>query len=368
MKNKLYLILSGIIGLGTTDSIAASWNDPNVNLVQSISDHAYRDANTGQRVSTRDMPADYFDNTAGAAGATTGATTQPGNTTNQPATPNNNNTNAPRRTGGVRTNWSNMSNMAKAGAVLGIVGGAAGIYGATAGDGEHSAGDVALGTASGAALGASVGSIVPVIGTGIGAVGGAIIGGVISGSQLFSETDCLYDPVTGVFTCCHTQFNQGERYADIGDYMFCGTESDDGSVNVMKPGVRQCQQGGSETAASWFNGLFLDDAWSPECVVRICDGTEPPMEYTGYIDYKPNTSNFCWDWICIDGYQRSGNTCVATGGGGGSGGGSGDGGTNVPPENPYDKLIKRLQDERNRIINMCGPVGTAINVPDTTTK
>lgn len=363
MKNKLYLILSGIIGLGTTDSIAANWNDPNVNLVQSISDHAYRDANTGQRVSVRDMPADYFDNAAGAAGTTTGATTQPGNTTNQPATPNNNNTNTPRRTGGIRTNWSNMSNMAKAGAALGIVGGAAGIYSATAGDGEHSAGDVALGTASGAALGASVGSIVPVIGTGIGAVGGAIIGGVISGSQLFSETDCLYDPVTGAFTCCHTQFNQGERYADIGDYMFCGTESDDGSVNVMKPGVRQCQQGGSETAASWFNGLFLDDAWSPECVVRICDGTEPPMEYTGYIDYKPNTSNFCWDWICIDGYQRSGNTCVATGGGGSS-----DGDTNVPPENPYDKLIKRLQDERHRIINMCGPVGTAINVPDTTTK
>ena len=357
-----------IIGIYAPGAIAARYDDPNVQLAQSLKDKHYFDGRTGQFVSgTKDMPADYFDQAAAAAAGAAAPNSPAGSqaaaapaAAADAAAPANQRAG---RVGGIRTNWGNMSGMARAGAALGIVGGAAGIYSATAGDGEHSAGDVALGTASGAALGASVGSIVPVIGTGIGAVGGAIIGGVISGSQLFSETDCLYDPVTGAFTCCHTQFNQGERYADIGDYMFCGTESDDGSVNVMKPGVRQCQQGGSETAASWFNGLFLDDAWSPECVVRICDGTEPPMEYTGYIDYKPNTSNFCWDWICIDGYQRSGNTCVATGGGGSS-----DGDTNVPPENPYDKLIKRLQDERNRIINMCGPVGTAINVPDTTTK
>ena len=298
--------------------------------------------------------------TNAAAGNTTSATTS-GTTTAQTGNA------STQNQGGPRINARNLATGALG--AVGAVAGTAGVINAVSGNDEHSWGDVVQGVVSGAtaaAGGAAVVNAIPVLGQiGYGAAvgAGALVGGLVAGSQLFSETDCLYDPVTGVFTCCHTQFNQGERYADIGDYMFCGTESDDGSVNVMKPGVRQCQQGGSETAASWFNGLFLDDAWSPECVVRICDGTEPPMEYTGYIDYKPNTSNFCWDWICIDGYQRSGNTCVATGGGGSS-----DGDTNVPPENPYDKLIKRLQDERNRIINMCGPVGTAINVPDTTTK
>ena len=35
---------------------AAAWNDPNVVLIQSTSDHAYRDAKTGQYVSTKGMP------------------------------------------------------------------------------------------------------------------------------------------------------------------------------------------------------------------------------------------------------------------------------------------------------------------------
>lgn len=336
-----------IIGIYAPGAIAARYDDPNVQLAQSLKDGHYFDGRTGQFVSgIKDMPADYFDQAAAAAVGAAAPNTPAGSQAAAPAAAADAAAPANQRAGrvgGIRTNWGNMSGMARAGAALGIVGGAAGIYGSVAGDDEHGAGDVALGASSGAALGATVGSIVPGIGTGVGAVGGAVIGGIFSGSQLFSETDCLHDPVTGLFTCCHTQFNQGERYADIGDYMFCGVESDDGSVRAIIPGVRQCLQGGNDTAASWWDGLWLDDFWSPECVVRICDNTVPPAEYTGYIDYTENVNDICWDWNCTNGYRRSGNTCVPVDV------------NNAPPLDPYNTLIQRLQNERNKIIQTCGP-------------
>lgn len=327
------------------DANALMWNDPGVTPVQSISDHRWRDANTGRLINVTGMP-----------NATPTPTPTPTLTPSLAPTP----SPAPSSSGTTtpRTNWGSMSKAARAGAALGIAGGAAGVYASTAGQGEHSGWNVAGGAASGAIAGASIGSIFPVIGTGIGAAAGAVIGGLISGSQLFSETDCLYDPVTGIFTCCNTVFNQGERQANIGDYMFCGVEQDGTNV-IAAPGVRQCLQGKmkdestwSDTAAGWWDGMWVDDFWQPECVARYCTESGAPAEgIESYIEYIPDTTNYCWNWDCVSGYTRSGNTCIAAS-------------TNEPvnpyttPEspnaNPYDVLIQQLQQYRTNIIRMCG--------------
>ena len=265
---------------------ALMWNDPGVIPVQSISDHRWRDANTGRLINVTGMPNAVPVPAPTPSAPTPGPAPAPsGPTTSAPSTT------APK----PRTNWSSMSRGAKVGAALGIAGGAAGVYASTAGQGEHSGWNVAGGAASGAIAGASVGSIFPVIGTGIGAAAGAIIGGLISGSQVFSETDCLYDPVTGAFTCCNTVFNKGERQANIGDYMFCGVEQNGTNV-IAAPGVRQCLQGKkkdestwSDTAAGWWNGLWKDDFWQPECVARYCtESGEPAKGIDAYIEYRAN--------------------------------------------------------------------------------
>ena len=79
--------------------------------------------------------------------------------------------------------------------------------------------------------------------------------------------------------------------------------------------------------------------------------TEPAVGIESYIKYIPDTTNICYTWTCIDGYTRSGNTCVQSG-------------TTVPvppytkPNNPtqdpYDELIRRISSERQRIIDTCG--------------
>ena len=411
-------ILFSILSLMFINSSATAlmWNDPGVIPVQSISDHRWRDANTGRLINVTGMP--NVNPTPTPASTPTPATTSSPTRTPSPATassptptptpattstptptpgpapapsgtttsaptpgpapaPSGPTTSAPTPTPGPapapsgpttsapsttapkpRTNWSSMSRGAKAGAALGIAGGVAGVYASTAGQGEHSGWNVAGGAASGAIAGASVGSIFPVIGTGIGAAAGAIIGGLISGSQVFSETDCLYDPVTGAFTCCNTVFNKGERQANIGDYMFCGVEQNGTNV-IAAPGVRQCLQGKkkdestwSDTAAGWWDGLWKDDFWQPECVARYCtESGEPAKGIEAYIEYIPDTTNYCWNWGCISGYTRSGNTCVVAS-------------TNQPvnpyttPENPttnqYDELINRLQNLRQNLVNRCG--------------
>ena len=365
---------------------ALMWNDPGVNPVQSISDHRWRDANTGRLINVTGMPnvnpTPTPAPTSSPTPTPTPASTSSPTPTPTPAptssptptptptptsastpgpapTPSGTTTSAPSTTAPrPRTNWSSMSRGAKAGAALGIAGGVAGVYASTAGQGEHSGWNVAGGAASGAIAGASVGSIFPVIGTGIGAAAGAIIGGLISGSQVFSETDCLYDPVTGAFTCCNTVFNKGERQANIGDYMFCGVEQNGTNV-IAAPGVRQCLQGKmkdestwSDTAAGWWDGLWKDDFWQPECVARYCtESGEPAKGIEAYIEYIPDTTNYCWNWGCISGYTRSGNTCVVAS-------------TNqlvtpyTTPENPttnqYDELINRLQNLRQNLVNRCG--------------
>lgn len=358
---------------------ALMWNDPGVIPVQSISDHRWRDANTGRLINVTGMPNVNPTPTPAPTPSPTpppSSAAAPSPTPTPTPTPTSSPTSAPSSapaasstsapssapsspsTTTPRTNWGSMTRGAKAGAALGIAGGVAGVYASTAGQGEHSGWNVAGGAASGAIAGASVGSIFPVIGTGIGAAAGAIIGGLISGSQVFSETDCLYDPVTGAFTCCNTVFNKGERQANIGDYMFCGVEQNGTNV-IAAPGVRQCLQGKmkdestwSDTAAGWWDGLWKDDFWQPECVARYCtESGEPAKGIEAYIEYIPDTTNYCWNWGCISGYTRSGNTCVVAS-------------TNqlvnpyTTPENPttnqYDELINRLQSLRQNLVNRCG--------------
>lgn len=251
------------------------------------------------------------------------------------------------------------------GTALGAVGlatGTAGVISSASGQQEHSWGNVLEGTISGAtaaAGGAAIINAIPVVGNisyGIAVAGGAVVGGVVAGSQLFSETDCLTDPVTGKFTCCHTQFNQGERYAEIGDFMFCADENN----KLLPPGVRQCVQGDmddkstySSTETGWWSGLWKDDFWTPECIPLFCNNLAPAADIDAYIKYTPDTANYCWNWDCISGFTKSGNTCVKTS-------------TNAPvipgttPEspnvNPYDSLIQKIQAEQQRILNTCGNV------------
>lgn len=231
---------------------------------------------------------------------------------------------ATNNTGGTAINTRNIATGA-VGAV-GLVAGASGVIDSASGTSEHSWGDVLQGAVSGAtaaAGGAALVNAIPGIGQvgyGIAVAGGTALGALVAGSQLFSETDCLYDPVTGAFTCCNTVFNKGERLAKIGDYMFCGSPADSNSPTTVGPMVRQCLQGNmnktetwSDTAANWWNGLFRDDFWAPECVVRYCDNEiAPQVGIDQYVQYIPNTTNYCYTWSCIDGYTRSGDTCVST--------------------------------------------------------
>lgn len=357
----------------TSTAFGLNWNDTGVVPVQSISDHRWRDAVTGQFINVAGMPG--IDASTSAPGASnnvslSGNNTSTGTNTNSATnTPPSNQSTGRTTSGGIKTNWSNMSKTAKIGSAIGIVGGTAGIYASTSGQDEHSGWDVAGGTVSGAALGASVGSIFPGIGTAVGAGVGAVVGGIISGSQLFSETDCLHDPITGQFTCCNTVFNKGERQAQIGDYMFCGIEQENGTNKVLPPGVRQCLQGSmsdknswSDTAASWWNGLWKDDFWQPECTPRMCSSFETPTAgIEAYINYIPDETNYCWKWECVNGYKRSGNTCVTS---------KGSAAVNPyttpesPNVNPYDELIQRIQYQRDSIIQRCGYVinGKDINL------
>lgn len=292
------------MALGTGGAIAVMWNDPGVVPVQRISDHRWINANNGHFINVTGMPN---------ATPTAPTTPTPPTTPTAPTTPTGGGTTAAPTGGGTpkpkTSGWKGMSTAGKAAGALGAVGGAYGMYASTAGQDEHTGMDVVGGTTSGAVFGASVGSMVPGIGTAIGAGVGAVIGGLLSGSQLFSETDCLHDPVTGAFTCCNTLFNQGQRQAAIGDYMFCA----DANGQVMFGGVRQCLQGDSATKKGWWDGLWADDHWTNECKIQMCAGVPVPNKGNSpdAIVYDPDKSKFCWNWKCADGYNQEGDLCVA---------------------------------------------------------
>lgn len=261
----------------------------------------------------------------------------------------------------VKGHIKGMSTGAKVVGVLGAVGGGVMIAESASGQQQHSGWDVAHGVGGGVWAGASIGSFFPGPGTAIGAAVGAVVGGAIAGSQLISETDCLTDPVTGKFTCCHTAFNKGERYADIGDYMFCVVDATAGVP--AQYGTRQCQQGGSATAHSWWDGLWQDDAWTPECEYRYCNNDAPKRGYDNYIVHTADTENFCWKWQCADGLVRVGNWCERSKAGAGAVGvaSNGNGGnTKTEPvvsdtsNERYELAIAKIQAQRNRVISMCG--------------
>ena len=256
------------------------------------------------------------------------AATQTGAGTNQAATQTGAGTNQSTNQAAANTapqGWKGMSTAAKVGTAVAGVGGALTVASTVTGKDKHGVGNLFTGAVGGLTTGMAIGSAVPVIGNGVGAIVGTVLGTAIAGSQLFSETDCLHDPETGLFTCCNTAFNKGQRQAQIGEYMFCGVESSDGKMTVKRPGVRQCLQGGSDQPASWWDGLWKDDAWAPECVTRYCNG-EPPAN--AYVEYIPDTQNFCYNWRLINGDSSV-------------------------PNDPYPALIQRIQNEITILQQQC---------------
>ncbi len=319
-------------------AFALSWNDPGVVLGRNSAGQII-DMNTRQFVSTQGMPA----NAAPPVNPTPTTTTAPA----APTTPA-----APAAPAAAPTNTTtpqqpkktNLKNAAKkgAGAVAGLAIGGSMIYAGVEGQEKHGVGSVLSGVAGGAIAGAP-------FGTWVGAAVGAVVGGLITGSQLFSETDCLQDPATNTFTCCNTVFNKGQRQAAIGDYMFCGKEEDGKLIGY--PGlVRQCTQAGSATAASWWDGLWKDDFWAPECVTRFCPTyVEPIKGIEQYTQWSANTTDYCWDWVCIDGYTRQGNTCVSN-----ATNTIVDPSKDVSTYDPYATTIEMIQKQINEITATCG--------------
>lgn len=220
--------------------------------------------------------------------ASTGTTTTGPAVTNTPAA---GTTTNPSFGSKVKANWDATTTTGKIATVAGAVGGTAMVYSATKGQEAHTATDVLTGVAGGAMAGASIGSVIPGVGTALGAIAGGVIGGLFPGSQLFAETDCLDDPVTGKYTCCNTVFNKGERYVEIGGYMFCDTLDANGTP---LPGVRQCLQGGQPTKLSWWDGLWQDDTWSTECAPRWCDDKEHILDKN--TKYDADKSKICYNW------------------------------------------------------------------------
>ncbi|MDR1337874.1 MAG: hypothetical protein LBJ73_02495 [Rickettsiales bacterium] len=226
------------------------------------------------------------------------------------------------------------SAMAKVGGGLMAVGGVIGVIESASGNEEHGWGNVLSGALSGAAVGSGAAmalNVIPVYGQAafiatiaVTTVAGALTGG----SQMFSETDCARDPFitnadgSGVFTCCHTQFNKGQRWVDIGGDMTCGDKN--------SPGVRTCLNGGSETS----KGIFKDDLFSAECKAKYCDGWDAPeqgsnvMYRAAAVPWERETElsgsaktpadeilyhsgKLCWMWECEDGFSRVGGRCVS---------------------------------------------------------
>lgn len=316
MKKILFTLIATFIF--SNDAFALMWNDDGVIPVQSISDHRWRDGATGRLINVQGMPDDYIPpvnnvpqtgptgtgtnggtgggTSTGTNGDTGGGTTNTngnsGTVTNDNAGNNNNENTPPKNT----TTKTRPSAAQVAGAVVGGALGAYGIYANTTGKHEHTGKNVVDGTISGIFGGASIGALAGAKGGWIGAALGAVAGGLITGSQLFSEDDCLYDPIIPneqggpTFTCCNTVFNKGERFAKIGDYMFCDSTNENGQPYA---GVRQCLQGGSQTKLGWWDGLWQQDAWTAGCTERWCNNNKPPHDNVILI---PDTKNFCWKW------------------------------------------------------------------------
>jgi hypothetical protein len=284
---------------------------------------------------------------------------------------NNNNNQNVNNNGNSKGKFGGLSRGMKWGlAAAGVALGAYGVYQSASGQGPHSWGDVLGGAASGAMGGAAMGTFTFIpFGTLAGGIGGAVVGGITAGSQLFSETDCETDPRIGVYTCCHTQFNQGERYADIGDFMFCDEV----------PKIKYCMNGDSLTSKN----ILKDDHWGActEDDKMWCPGYSRPdaeegVLYDGMliVDNALKTkqdlssedaakyAKICMLWNCDNenGYTKSGNHCKKSGNGPAYVGGTNGGDTTdaaytgtVPADSTIDSLLESLQLMRQRIIGEC---------------
>ena len=177
--------------------------------------------------------------------------------------------------------------------------------------------DVGRGAGDGAAMAAGTAAIINVvpgaqigypIAIAIGAVGGAIL----TGRKAFSETDCEYDPVVGVYSCCHISralSNIQGRNVDIGGEMFCGDV----------PYVTKCVQGRKEHETDQgFRGLFMNDHWSKNCYQKWCPGyMQPEPDESGasymvnFIGRHNEDGSACWYWECPEGMTRNGSKCVS---------------------------------------------------------
>ena len=238
--------------------------------------------------------------------------------------------------------------LGKVSGTLMIIGGVMGVIQATSGTGPHDWGDVMSGALNGATAGLGASMVFGPIGWVEGTIGGAVIGSISAGSQLFSETDCQIDPKLNVFTCCHTEFQKGARWVDIGGQMFCEF-----------PMIRKCLQcpnnfqascsdaEGSETAASLLPGSVRDDFWAAACTVRYCDGWVAPQVPANQIVpigkvEDGESGKVCWQWECADGRIRQGGKCVDA-----------VADTNVYPDGSIDQLIQQAQNEIAKIHAAC---------------
>ena len=194
------------------------------------------------------------------------------------------------------------------------------------------------GVTGGTATGMAIGNLIPGVGTVVGGIVGFFVGGLTAGSQLFSETDCLHDPVTGNFTCCNTVFNEGERQVNIGGKMFCGTDKGE----IVYGYTRQCLQGGSTQEAGFFDSIFLDDTWAAECEINFCDGKEPPKDKM--VSLAPDQNKFCWRWT----EQPNPENTIAVD--------NPDGTTVIINKSidPYATLIQQIEQEITNLTTQCG--------------
>ena len=304
-KFPIFLSTLSLCTYFSNHALAAKWNDPGIQV--QYSGGQFRDQ-LGRVVSIAGMPDDIRQSLLGTSSASSAPTVPEAPSSppvpaeapapevsprpdTSPSTPSATTASKLKNKG-----WGSMTTTGKVASVVGGVAGTIGLASSAMGQGEHSAGNMVTGIASGITAGCSIGSMIPGYGTLIGCAVGLVAGIAVPGSQLWSETDCMQDPVTGKFTCCNTLFNKGERQVEIGGYMFCSVE-ENGQV-VAKPGVRQCLQGGSDKPASWWDGLWKDDAWSPECTIRYCNG-EPPADT--YVDIYADTEKFCYNWRLPEG-------------------------------------------------------------------
>ncbi len=166
------------------------------------------------------------------------------------------------------------------------------------------------GTTAAFAGGAAFVNAIPVGGQlayGVAITVGALSGAAMSGAQIFSETDCERDPVTGQYACCNISnlSNIQARRVNIGDEMF-----------AEFPMVRTCVQGKKEftTEQPWLKGRFLDDHWSKSAKVKYCTGwvePENPDDLIQAFGSSDEEGKVCWQWECAESDMvRNGGKCV----------------------------------------------------------